>query len=259
MVPLSLLNSTHNAINTLVTNNGLTLNSTATLGDILVFLRDDIAFYIANRNMFTNAYKHAWEEAIKRRLKYFPQPVLVALGIPLNTFDALILSWQSQATPTALPLKFGQMRIGPNFAGPVAAQPPRIQQAAAQAIAGIPAIALGAQVGNNPLAYGHAFPIHIFYHAGNWIAANNRGLAAHCLAGIQPRRLIPRLPQQLELNRLNEVEGVNQIGPLIFTPAFARPPFLPNPRTLPSDAIPITNGPNTWTVINAARIPLAWI
>ena len=108
MVPLSLLNSTHNAINTLVTNNGLTLNSTATLGDILVFLRDDIAFYIANRNMFTNAYKHAWEEAIKRRLKYFPQPVLVALGIPLNTFDALILSCRAKQHQQLSPSSLGK-------------------------------------------------------------------------------------------------------------------------------------------------------
>ena len=159
------------------------------------------------------------------------------------------------------------MRIAPHFAGEEKAQPPRIKMAAGQDIRTITRIRVAGQntvPNNTPLAYGHAFPIEVFPYRDStadeiyWVALNNRGLAAHCVANIQPRRIIPVKPNPEALNRLAEVEGKDYIGPLQFLGNQRPKEELPYPRTLPSAVIPITSGQKTWDVISIVRIPTNW-
>jgi hypothetical protein len=85
-------------------------------------------------------------------------------------------------------------------------------------------------------------PVRIFWHAdqNTWVAINNRGYATYCIAGIQPTRLLPRIPTQDELNRLTEESNMGG--------RFAA-------RTLPSLEIPVTNGVNDLTLAYVVTVP----
>jgi hypothetical protein len=98
-------------------------------------------------------------------------------------------------------------------------------------------------------------PIQIFWAAGAqcWVAANNRAYTAYCHAGIQPLRMVPRVPTQDELNRLGEVEGQGQIPDFQYQQGVGH--LTVQPRTLPSLQMAVTTGPNTWVVTRVVTVP----
>ncbi|WP_300810331.1 hypothetical protein [uncultured Desulfovibrio sp.] len=246
MISDNLLEQTYNTLSHIAQGKGLSTDSTENFGDIFVFLCEDILSYLNNRRSFDPRHKKVWEESIKRRLEYFPEQVLTSLDIDPGEIKRLAISWKGEAkAPTYIPIKFGQMRIASHFASEETVQPKRIREAASCDIRTI------------SVAFGHAFPIHVFYHNGNWIACNNRGLAAHCFAKIQPRRIIPKQqPDACEINRLNEIEGQNGVGTFHFATSVTLK--IPTPRTLPSEFMPLTDGQNTWEVIDTTCIPSDW-
>lgn len=255
MVSEELLNQTYETINNIVDKKNLKEDSIENLGDILFLLNKDIEYYISKRRSLNHTYINVWEESIKRRLLYFPNEVLISLDISTEGIKNLAYSWRDHAKPTAIPLKFGQIRIAQNFAGERKGQPLRVQKTAGQPVNKITDIKLGPQAGNTPIAYGHAFPIYIFPYGNDWITMNNRGLTAHCFANIQPRRFIPTTPDPDALNRLKEKEDSFR-----FTKELHDRGYRDNQeRTLPSDSILISKERYGVNIVDAACIPRGWI
>ena len=148
------------------------------------------------------------------------------------------------------------MRVGPDFQGALTVNQTQVVGFPQDLVVGRPLQVVAAQLQQGNILPDQ-IPLQIFYDKKKWIAANNRCLTAHCLAGVRPLRIIPRLPDQVEINRLSEVEGQGEINDLQYQPG-AIPRLIQQPRTLPSNQMPITAGPNTWDVTQVATIPTAW-
>jgi hypothetical protein len=217
-------------------------------GDLYISLFDDLLKRneAAGNSLFINA----WDTSIFRRIQGFIH--LIPNHSPIAEHRAdfihLLQRWKSQTKFIPLRVIFGQMRIGPNFASETAHQPPRLSGIAGQSITSIDKKHFG---------HGHGWPIHIFYHNGNWIAANNRGYAAHCHIGIRPKRLIPRHADVAETNRLAEAENLPPTPGLTYIGGYVGPRHVA-PRTLPSEQIPITDGPNSWSIRKTIKVPEFW-
>lgn len=217
----------------------------------LVMLDADIReHYLAPYQGLSRVYRDAWDQAVLNRLDAIAIP-----GVLQREFLSIRHAWRARMVGVNLRIHFGQMRVGPDFQG---AQ--NVHQAA---IVGFPDGIVGRplQVVAGELTQGDILadqvPLQIFHHDNRWIAANNRCYTAHCLAGVRPLRLIPRLPIQLEINRLAEVEGQGGVGTFHYQPlCVAR--LAVDPRTLPSHQMPVTLGPNSWDITQVATAPVAW-
>lgn len=194
------------------------------------------------------AYKTAWDESITRRFA----AITVHASIS-DAFDKLRADWKSTASTASLFLYFGQIRVGPNFAG--------AQNVHQQNIVGLPnlngqaLVNIGATI-NAAQMLPDEIVVQIFWHNNKWIVANNRGFTAHVIGGVRPLRLVPRPADQMELNRLTDVEGQGEIQR--FTGANAHA-LLVRPHTVPSTQMPITSGPNTFDVQQVVTIPKTWV
>jgi len=201
---------------------------------------DVLNHYYMQYAALSDQAKRVWDTSINLRLKN--------IDVPQKVFSSQISSIKQMFSGyTTYPdIRFGQIRVGPTFQGAA-----NVNQ---QAMVGMPNVQ-----GQGILAYGRAslnnvansdiLPVAIFWNddAGCWIAANNRGFAAHCAGGIRPLRLLPREPEQAETNRLAEVEGQGNIPDLAYNPGVVHR-LNQRPHRLPSLQMPITTGPNTWTI-----------
>lgn len=210
--------------------------------DLVNFFRPSFA-----QTQFNNTYKQAWVEAVTRRFD--------GMAPPIGQADLSLLRhrWRASDPSVVLRVLFGQMRVGPSFQGALNVHQqnlPGLPDLAGRAIDRISDLVRQGKI------FGDQIPIQIFHSNNRWVAANNRGLTTYALAGTQPARLIPRLPQQAELNRLAEVEGQGGVPQLQYAANVAH--LAVSPRTLPSNQMPITTGPNTWIVQKVATIPDQW-
>ncbi|CAI8825982.1 hypothetical protein [Methylocaldum szegediense] len=205
--------------------------------------------YLAAHQDLNRIYRDAWDQAVLNRLDGMTMPTAMQ-----REFLNFRHQWRARTRNANLRIYFGQMRVGPDFQG---AQ--NIHQGAIvgfpQHIVGRPLVVVAGELNQGDIL-GDQIPLQIFYHNNKWIAANNRCYTTHCLAGVRPLRIIPRLPEQLEINRLAEVEGQNGVGNFTYQPGV--PHLAQNPRRLPSDQMPITQGQNSWVVQQVATVPLAW-
>jgi hypothetical protein len=203
-------------------------------------------YYLEYNNLSLDC-KRVWDVSINLRLK-----MVVVSQKKFSGYIATIKQMFSGYTSYPR-IMFGQTRIGPTFQGA-----PNVNQ---QAMVGMPNV-----IGQGVVNYGQNFlnnphmsdmlPVAIFFHNGHWIAANNRGFAAHCAGGVKPLRLLPRVAQVAEINRLNEVPGQGGIPQLQYMQGV--PHLNQNPHTLPSRQMPITTGPNTWVVQAVVSVPQNW-
>jgi hypothetical protein len=207
------------------------------------------AHYLAPFADLGRVYREAWDQAVLNRLDGMRLP-----GAMQREFAIFRHAWRARMVGTNLRLHFGQMRVGPNFQGAQNVHQARIL-GFPDDIVGRPLQVVAGEINNGDIL-GDQIPLQIFNHNNRWIAANNRCLTTYCLAGVRPLRLIPRLPEQLEINRLGEVEGQGQI--LSFGYNVGVPLLAVYPRALPSNQMPVTTGPNTWTVERVATIPGHW-
>jgi hypothetical protein len=221
----------------------------------IVALISDINTYyrpLVERNSLPRDYVVVWDASIIARLS-----AMTPTGTVRN-FDEPI-AWIPKPLGAAVPrILFGQLRIASSFQGSKTVNQTEIVGFPADKIVGRPLEVVAGMMrpAENKEVDVDAIPVQIFFHekSNSWVAANNRGYAVHCLAGCLPLRLIPRLPEQLELNRLKEVE--NEGDAKRFTYETKPPKRLKNrPHSLPSEQIPITAGPNSWDVTQIAEVP----
>lgn len=216
----------------------------------LEMLSADLAQYVGDFANLNNRYRTAWEESVRRRLEGIER-------IPTDlqrTFFALRHRWAGAARRCGLRLLFGQMRVGPDFQGALNVNQQQLVGFPEKDVIARPIVNVGGLIQDGDILPDQ-IPIQIFWAPNDqrWIAANNRGYTAYCFAQVQPLRLIARLPQQLELNRLGEVEGEGNIQDFNYQVGVTH--LRVHPRTLPSDQMPVTTGPNTWTVTRVVSVP----
>jgi len=217
-------------------------------------LREDATkHYLQKYDSLGSLYRTAWDEVITRRLSGMD------LAGPFATdISTLKFSWKSQAKSTGLKIHFGQMRVGPDFQGSKTTDQVAVMGFPDDLIIGKSIRVVSGSITGGNIRPDHV-PVQIFYSVEHerWVAANNRGYTAHCRAGVAPLRIWPREATQDELNRLKETEGGTagdkRLGPFTYTSGVAH--LNAHPRTLPSLEMPITNGPNTWEVIEVVQVP----
>jgi hypothetical protein len=217
----------------------------------LKMLTADVKKYYKDKHReLGSVYRHAWDQAVLNRLDAMALPTALK-----REFAGLRHAWRARMQGVNLRIHFGQMKVGPAFAqSPIEAQ---------NQIADFPAHIIGRplNVVAGEITQGDILadqiPLQIFHHDGLWIAANNRCFTTYCLAGVRPLRIIPRLPEQHEINRLAEVEGIEPVGNFVYQHGGIAH-LNTNPRTLPSLQIPVTLGPNSYMVTHVATAPTAW-
>ncbi|MFN9211861.1 MAG: hypothetical protein ACK6DI_13470, partial [Betaproteobacteria bacterium] len=204
--------------------------------------------YHARFSDLNGVYRGAWDQAVLNRLDAMQLP-----GAMRREFAMFRHALRARMAGANLKLHFGQMRVSPNFQG---------AQNVNQQVIGFPDQIIGSNLQivagdiRNGNILGDQIPLQIFYKDNKWIAANNRCLTAYCFALVRPLRLIPRLPDQLEINRLYEKDGRGDISNFSYLPAVSH--LKKSPRTLPSDQMPVITGPATWIVQSVATIPGHW-
>jgi hypothetical protein len=57
---------------------------------------------------------------------------------------------------------------------------------------------------------------------------------------------------------LGEVESQGTIGTFTYPDGYGGTRLGTRPRTLPSWEMPVTTGPNTWTIQEVVVVPLSW-
>ena len=227
--------------------------------DIINGLVNDFDQYIAylNSPQPTQVYQDAWDSLLYARIKK-----LCFMTIASKTLNSIaevrtmLSTWQYERVFPYGDLNFGQIRVGPNFAGEHDRTPARLQGLG------------GSQISMTSfyrLFEGNGWPISIFHNGAVWVALNNRGLLVHCIRDVKPLRLIPRLATVDETNRLNERENHGTIPLLTYEAGFAHGLRLNvhkhsprQDRTLPSRQMPITDGPNSWVIKSVVTIPANW-
>jgi hypothetical protein len=212
--------------------------------------------YLTPYNGLPSVCRKAFDQIVRDRLDAFiPLPTTVR-----KAFAELVRKWKERAATASVNVHFGQMRVGPDFQGQQGGG--NVNQ---QAVVGLPDEIIGrpiAQVSGMIRAEDilpDQMPISIFWAPSQrWICANNRGYTAYCKANVRPRRLIPRVASQDELNRLGEVESQGTIGTFTYPDGYGGTRLGTRPRTLPSWEMPVTTGPNTWTIQEVVVVPLSW-
>jgi hypothetical protein len=196
-----------------------------------------------------DAYVVVWDASIIARLS--------AVKLVGKTMDKAI-AWVPKPLGAEIPeILFGQLRIGSDFQSSQSINQQAITGFPSEKIVGRPLSVVAGMMGTVETSEigPDEIPIQIFREESSkrWIAANNRGYAAHCMAGLRPLRIWPRLPDQMELNRLKEVEGSGDAKKFTYNAAVTEP-LVNKPHTLPSRQIPITAGPNSLEDMPIAQI-----
>jgi hypothetical protein len=204
---------------------------------------DTINFYYPNLNKLSVDCKQVWDISLYLRLK--------AAQTTVDTKYERAMAYLPKTGVEIPKIYFGQMRIGPDFQGSQSDIQTKI--VGLPDVIGRPLDVISGRIRDNEIDNA-SIPVQIFYSDQKWIAANNRGYATHCMAGKRPLRVWPRTADQAELNRLKEVEGKGDIPTLTYLANVERLTAKP-PRTLPSEEIPITSGPNTWQVARIVKVP----
>ena len=177
-------------------------------------------------------YRNAWDQAVYARLSWMTERVHSS---DLARFKH---DWLVEAKFHSLArIHFGQVRIAAQFAS-------ALSEYSIQEIAGRQIVDVARDITAGNYAR-DLISVQVFLRTPVWVAINNRGFAAHCLANKKPLRIIPRLPTIKELNRLNDLSEE-----LVFTP---HSPRVPRDRALPSPLIPVTIGQNDLTVIQVVQ------
>lgn len=214
-------------------------------------LQADLKYYKSQHSGLNRQYRNAWETAFYNRIVFLNEKRLVPTRVSKD-FQKLLHSWNASVTRGALRIFFGQQRVAPSFQS--------ARSVGQDSVLGFPDI-VGKRLDAvaQSIAAGDilpdSIPIKIFFNSriNGWITKNNRGFTAFCMSRVMPLRIMPEQPTQDELNRLNEREGIDQIGPYIFNLGIARPHS--ESREIPSRLMFITNGSNTWNVEKVVTVP----
>jgi hypothetical protein len=208
--------------------------------------------YLGGFDELPDGYRNAWDEAVARRLL----AITVAPAVR-TAFEQFKLAWRSAGHTAQLRILFGQMRVGPDFQG--AMNEGQNTVVGMPDVVGRPIVVVSGLIQQGAISPDQ-FPVHIFYSQRHqrWVTINNRGYSAFCHAGVRPLRLLPTPPSQAELNRLNDVEGQGMIGNMQYAQGFTGPNLDVRPRTLPSDQMPVTDGPNSWIIQRVIEVPPEW-
>lgn len=195
----------------------------------------------------------AWDESVTRRLHEMERRGDAARG-PIRGF---LSAWRTEASTISLRVLFGQMRTAADFQTSATGGQDMIEGFPTDRVIGRPVDVVRGSIQESEIRPDQ-MPIQIFWSPDHqrWVAINNRGYAAHCLADVQPLRLWPRAPEQAELNRLNETADLAHVT---FAPGFTgdRPH---GTRVLPSDSILITNlQVLPFEIVQIARVPAGWM
>jgi hypothetical protein len=208
-------------------------------------LADDILnlYYLVYDSFSAALYRNAWDTVICDRLDWMNTKY--ADGNPQGRYakaSATIQGFKETNQATAMtPIRFGQLRIAANFAQAETIYTPK-------GVAGQSIESMGAKLQSGGSAR-DLLMVKVFRQNEVWVAINNRALACHSVAGLRPVRIVPQDPSADELNRLNET-----YTEWTYTEAMkATKERVPNDRTLPSEIIPITDGPNTYLVTRIVR------
>jgi hypothetical protein len=198
-----------------------------------------------------DAYIVVWDASIIARLR------AIRPAGKVTSFDEPV-AWVPKPLGAEIPdILFGQLRIGAEFQGSATVNQQAIAGFPEKKVVGRPLNVVAGMMGNEADSEigPDEIPIQIFRDetSRRWIAANNRGYATHCLAGLKPLRVWPRKPDQMELNRLKEVENAGDAKKFTYDAKVAKP-LAAKPHALPSRQIPITAGPNSWVVMAIAEV-----
>jgi hypothetical protein len=203
---------------------------------------DTLNFYYPNLNNLSVDCKQVWDISLFLRLQ--------AAKTTLDTNYEKAKAYVPKPGGGIPRIYFGQMRIGPDFQGSQSDIQTKI--VGLPDLVGSPLDVISGLIRDNDIDNA-SIPVQIFYSDQKWIAANNRGYATHCMAGKKPLRVWPHTADQAELNRLKEVEGKGEIPTFTYQANVGH--LAVKPRTLPSEEIPITSGPNTWVVARVVKVP----
>jgi hypothetical protein len=203
---------------------------------------DTLYVYYPKVNVLSVDCKQAWDISLYLRLR--------AAKTTVDTKYERAMAYLPKPGGEIPRIYFGQMRIGPDFQGSQSDIQTKI--VGLPDVVGRPLDVISGSIRDSSIDNA-SIPVQIFYSDQKWIAANNRGYATHCMAGKRPLRVWPRTADQAELNRLEEVEGKEQIPKLTYQANVTH--LSVKPRTLPSEEIPITSGPNTWEVTRIVKVP----
>jgi hypothetical protein len=203
--------------------------------------------------------RQAWDWSVSQRLRWMQH----AIAVPVKE---LPLEWlkRVEASGGIRRIHFGQLRAANNFQSSETVH--SVKEVVGKTVQ---EVARGIASGD---IRRDLMPIQIFYHATNdvWVAINNRGFAAHCVAAAVPLRLIPRQPSADEFNRLAETAAMRAIDEDRRLPSdddvvvegFTMPEsartMLPATtslagRALPSELLPLTPGPVDIDVMGVVR------
>lgn len=197
--------------------------------------------------------RNAFDELVTRRIAAFP--ALQHADTPL--LGKFVSNWKSRAKSASLKVYFGQMRVGPNFQ--------ESENDDQKQTVGFPAAIIGRAINavqgdiHGGQVSADQITVCIFWaeKLQKWICANNRGYTTHCKASKWPSRMIPRVADTAELNRLDEKMTVGR-GGFTYADGYTGTRLNGTERTLPSVEMPITTGPNTWIIEDVVSVPLAW-
>jgi len=194
-------------------------------------------------------YLEVWDASLIARLRH-----LSGVSVEASKVERAVAYVPKYSGAPVPPILFGQLRIGRDFQGSATSDQQAIVGFPSDKVVGRPLIVVAGMMNKNELG-ADEIPVQVFRHAVSktWVAVNNRGYATHCMAGLKPLRIWPRLPDQMEINRLDEVEGKDHAR--FFTYASGVEHLAKKPHTLPSLQIPITDGPNSWNVTAVVTVP----
>ncbi|CAB3795703.1 hypothetical protein LMG28688_04167 [Paraburkholderia caffeinitolerans] len=201
-------------------------------------------------NELPERYIIVWDASIIARLR--------ALKLGADKQSNEPIAWIPKPLGAEIPtIYFGQLRITKDFQGSLTVNQQAITGFPEAKLVGRPIEVVAAMMGpdvDDGIGPDEV-PIQIFWSDEDkrWITANNRGYAAHCLAGQKPLRLWPRVADKMELNRLKEVEGKDGAKRFTYSPNLITR-LGKTPHALPSTQIPITAGPNSWEVQLIAQV-----
>jgi hypothetical protein len=203
--------------------------------------------------------RQAWDWSVGQRLQWMKR----AIAVPVKD---LPLEWlkRVEASGGVRQIHFGQLRAANNFQSAETVH--SVKEVVGKTVQEVASAIASGEIRRDLM------PIQIFYHVTNdvWVAINNRGFAAHCVAAAVPLRLIPRQPSADEFNRLAETAAMRPIredrrlrsDDDVEVDGFTLPEsartMLPATtslagRALPSALLPLTPGPVDIDVMGVVR------
>lgn len=189
-------------------------------------------------------YKQAWYDEIRRRLRGRELNLLNSKAIGDET--RFILKKAALHGGSAMPsaLYFSQFKCNSCFQSAYDNSPPWI--------AGNPILEVAKQL-KDDVGKSVDFRISVSWIGRRWIAWNNRGFTAHCLANAMPARIVPNpAPSVDERSRLGEVIEIRDFRYADATPESRRSPSHWE-ATAPCTVISVVDGGNGKDVIYTVK------